>query len=68
MSRPVASCLTRGRVCHFSFVVVLVKNCNIFTVQIYTQYIKQTMNNIYMASVSPGAVQQIMHFLSPIML
>jgi hypothetical protein len=36
MSRPVASSLMRGRVCHLSFVLVLVKNCNIFTVQIYT--------------------------------
>jgi hypothetical protein len=36
MSRPVASSLTRGRICHLSFVLVLVKNCNIFTVQIYT--------------------------------
>jgi hypothetical protein len=74
MCRPVASSLTRGRVCHLSFVLVFVfvKYCNICTmhiyVQVYTMHEKQNINNIYMASVSPGNVQQIIHFLSPSMM
>jgi hypothetical protein len=63
VSRHVASSLTRERVCQLLFVVIFVKSVHIYishSTKIHTQYIKSTINNIYMASVSPGHVQQIM--------
>jgi hypothetical protein len=66
MSRHVASCLTRGRVCHLSHVLVFVKSVHTYilhSICTHIEFIQLTMYNIYMASVSPGNVQQIMPYL-----
>jgi hypothetical protein len=67
VTRHVASSLTTGRVCYLLFVVVFVKSVHVYIshrTKIHTQYIQSTMNNIFMASVSPGNAQQIMPRLS----
>jgi hypothetical protein len=61
----VAPSLTRGRVCHFSSVLVFARSKHmhiLHIIYISIQCLQFTVYNIYMASVSPGSVQKIMPY------